>query len=404
MKKVLFLVALVLMSAGTFAQKKNVSRAKNLALMEENPDFANARVAIGEALENEETKGLADTWYVAGLIGYREAFMERIFRTGNVEKIGRDVLESINYWLKADEIAMTPVYDKKGRPKYNTSVRRNIQPKMLEYYQNQELIQYGIMLNDQQEYQQAYDAFMTYLSIPDMPMMQDEKYKAQMPKDSTYLLYKYYTGRFAYANKNYDEAIRLFSDLVDGETENISSAEHIYQCYIDKGDSAKANEMLDIYIEKFPKEQWFMQNRINNLVSSGNTEAALLYLDKAIERAPQGQYYNSKASILSLMKRFEESLVSFEKALSMEPNNALFHQSYGYAYVDWGNMIYDAAQDLSAKEFNAELKKANEKFMQALPYFEKAYELEPENPDYKRTLRSLYYRLQMMDKYEALAN
>ena len=56
MKKVLFLVALVLMSAGTFAQKKNVSRAKNLALMEENPDFANARVAIGEALENEETK------------------------------------------------------------------------------------------------------------------------------------------------------------------------------------------------------------------------------------------------------------------------------------------------------------------------------------------------------------
>ena len=120
-----------------------------------------------------------------------------------------------------------------------------------------------------------------------------------MPKDSTYLLYKYYTGRFAYANKNYDEAIRLFSDLVDGETENISSAEHIYQCYIDKGDSAKANEMLDIYIEKFPKEQWFMQNRINNLVSSGNTEAALVYLDKAIERAPQGQYYNSKASILS---------------------------------------------------------------------------------------------------------
>jgi tetratricopeptide (TPR) repeat protein len=245
---------------------------------------------------------------------------------------------------------------------------------------------------------------MTYLSIPDMPMMQDEKYKAQMPKDSTYLLYKYYTGRFAYANKNYDEAIRLFSDLVDGETENISSAEHIYQCYIDKGDSAKANEMLDIYIEKFPKEQWFMQNRINNLVSSGNTEAALVYLDKAIERAPQGQYYNSKASILSLMKRFEESLVSFEKALAMEPNNALFHQSYGYAYVDWGNMIYDAAQDLSAKEFDAELKKANEKFMQALPYFEKAYELEPENPDYKRTLRSLYYRLQMMDKYEALAN
>ena len=43
-------------------------------------------------------------------------------------------------------------------------------------------------------------------------------------------------------------------------------------------------------------------------------------------------------------------------------------------------------------------------FQNALPYFEKAYELEPTNYDYKRSLRSLYYRLGMNDKYEALAD
>ena len=38
MKKTLFLAALVLMSAGCFAQKANIKKAKNLAL-QETPDF-----------------------------------------------------------------------------------------------------------------------------------------------------------------------------------------------------------------------------------------------------------------------------------------------------------------------------------------------------------------------------
>ena len=53
MKKTLFLAALVLISAGCFAQKANVRKAKNLAMSSESPDFAAARAAIGEALEND---------------------------------------------------------------------------------------------------------------------------------------------------------------------------------------------------------------------------------------------------------------------------------------------------------------------------------------------------------------
>ena len=75
MKKTLIMAALVLISAGCFAQKANVKKAKNLAL-QETPDFSSARAAINEALTNEETKDLADTWYTAGLIGYQELSKE----------------------------------------------------------------------------------------------------------------------------------------------------------------------------------------------------------------------------------------------------------------------------------------------------------------------------------------
>ena len=60
MKKSIFLAALVLISAGCFAQKKAVSLAKDLA-QRETPDFDGARAAIKSALENEETKDIAGT-------------------------------------------------------------------------------------------------------------------------------------------------------------------------------------------------------------------------------------------------------------------------------------------------------------------------------------------------------
>jgi tetratricopeptide (TPR) repeat protein len=102
--------------------------------------------------------------------------------------------------------------------------------------------------------------------------------------------------------------------------------------------------------------------------------------------------------------RFEESFAAFDQAIALEPNNALFVSSLGFAYVDLGNKINDDATYLDAKAYAVEKKKADEAFQNALKYFEKAYELEPDNYDYKRSLRSLYYRLGMNDKYEALAD
>ena len=148
-----------------------------------------------------------------------------------------------------------------------------------------------------------------------------------------------------------------------------------------------------------------MQNLINLYINSGQEDKAVEYLDLAIQREPGvGQYYNSKGSILARVGRFDESFAAFDKAIELEPNNALFVSSLGFAYVDLGNKINDDAAYLDAKAYAVEKKKADAAFQNALKYFEKAYELEPDNYDYKRSLRSLYYRLGMNDKYEALAD
>jgi energy-coupling factor transporter transmembrane protein EcfT len=64
MKKIILLLILAISFTFSFAQKANVSKAKNRALME-NPDFAGAREAIQLALKDSTTNKLAETWYVA---------------------------------------------------------------------------------------------------------------------------------------------------------------------------------------------------------------------------------------------------------------------------------------------------------------------------------------------------
>ena len=416
MKKSIFLAALVLISAGCFAQKANVSKARSMADAE-TPDYAGARAAIAEALQNDETKDQTNTWYTAGLIGYKE------FENGNLKRQigqhvdiptwGAAVQESLDYWTKAYDMAMVPTYDKKGKAKYDTKTPKSILPKVVEYFQFQPLIAAGFTAYENNDPGTAYDMFIAHCNIPEMKMMQDNPEEAaKLLRDSSYYTCLYYAGRFAYEANRFDEAIatlkRMNSEHANANAlrkEIIFANEYIYQIYIEQKDTTNAVAFIKECINLFPEEPWFMQNLINLYINSGQEDKAIEYLDIAIEREPNvGQYYNSKGSILARIGRFEESFKAFEQAIAIEPNNALFLETLGFAYVDLGNKLNDEAAYLDAKEYAKAKVEIDKAFNNALPYFEKAYELEPDNYDYKRSLRSLYYRLGMDDKYQALAD
>ena len=55
-----------------------------------------------------------------------------------------------------------------------------------------------------------------------------------------------------------------------------------------------------------------------------------------------------------------------------------------------------------AKQYQEELGKAKEFFKQALPYFEKAHQMKPEEREYMTALRGIYDNLNMGDKFDAI--
>ena len=407
MKKTIFLAALMLISVGCFAQKKAVSTARNLA-QQETPDFDGARAAIKEALVNEETKDKAETWYVAGLIGYKQN--EHIWLMGQMGQAvdnavkGAAVEESIEYWLKADELAMIPTYDKKGNPKYDLKTRKNIADKMVEYFQKQDLAIYASYLAEQDDDLGVANAFKLHCDIPDFECMQDPKIQAKLVKDTTYYQYMSYSLSYFYRAKAYDEALKMAERIAADPEHEVTAYQYYYDLYKLLGQPEVAKAKLAEAVERFPKEPWFIQNMINDLVQAKDTLGAVAYLDKAIANDPsQSQYFHTKATLLSTLRRFDEAFTFFDKAIAMDPQNPEYYLNYAYSYSDKATTMLEGTDNLSQKEYMAIKKQSDEVLKLALPYFEKAHELAPGDMNYARPLRQCYYRLGMQAEYDRLS-
>lgn len=414
MKRTLFVAALALISVGAFAQADNVKLAKKLTSKK---DFAGARAAIHQALENEETKNQALTWYQAGEIGYRQlkAETEKIYEDPMYQvdyaTAGQAVYESCEYFIVADSLAMIPTLDKKGREVVDLKTRKNIQQKMLQYYLNRDLVNYGAAMQGKSDWRSAYKAFRMHTMIPNLPMMQDPKLQQQMPKDTVYQEYMYYAVNFAYSAEMYPEMIEMIQEML--QIENVYKANQItkwlHEAYHLTNDSAGMEATLKLGVERYPDDMWFLQSMINYYVYSNQQQKAIDYLNEAIERDPNStQYYVVKGNLLESQNRYTQAQEIYEKVLEMDPNNARAYAGLGFIKYNQAQIFDNSiSSNLTGKALDQAEQTRNAMYHAAIPYFEKAVELGIEDTNMLTCLRGLYFRFRkepgMMAKYEKLA-
>lgn len=407
MKKSLILAGLILASVCGFAQKSQLKEVK-MSLYGEGADFSKARRLMEEILDNPQYQNNAECWYWAGMIGYEQNSQQQLLRLAgspiNQDAAGQAVIESLGYFIKADSIAMTPTLDKKGREVVDTKMHAKVQKAVKEYYTKQYIVAYGIYLNDQEDFVGAYHAFKAHLSIPTLAMMQDEKSQAEMPIDSTYMQYKYYMALFAIQAELHKEAIAVLNEMKDGNTEPIAVNQFLYQEYVTLKDTANFVNVLQQAVWRFPQEPWFLQNLINYYIFSNQEVKAIEYLDKAIEREPNvAQYHLIKGNLSEEQKNYEVALAEFDKALELDPKMADAAAGKGRVYYNQAVRINEEASYIAdAKEYQLALEDMNEMFRKSLPFFEQAHKIAPDNRDYMVTLKGLYYRFSMDDKYKAI--
>ena len=396
MKKLFLVMAFALAIVATgFAQKANVNKAKNKAFpVEGTPDFQGAKVDIEAALENEETKNLANTWFVAATIYEAAAKVE-----SDLILAGEDALKAYECYLKANELDQLPDAKGKVKPKFTKKIATGVS-NIYRYYL---LVNYGVEKQKTQEWSKAYNALNTHVLIPDLPFMLVNELPI-INKDTAYYEIKYFAAQFAWANEDSEKAISILEEIKDKDYNNNAVYMLLCQYYLDSKDTLNYVSTLEKGLAKFPNEFYYLGNLINHYVFGGQPQKATELLDKAISNDPNNaQLYSVRGSMLEVLEDIDGAMANFDKAIELKPD-------FKDAWLGKARLIYNKAfkmeqKALEIRDFklsDQEVAKALEVYKESIPFFEKVIELDSEDFETMKTLRGLFYKLTNSDpSYQA---
>lgn len=190
---------------------------------------------------------------------------------------------------------------------------------------------------------------------------------------------------------------------------------YLFHCFYgqkaaDKENVMKAKQALLTGIEKFPKNERILDGLMQLYTSEegvGDPADLVALIDKAIADNPSNvDLWFGRGRIFYALKDYDKSIESFEKVVELKPD--LFEGNYylGVFYTIKGdelNKVMNEKQYSSQAAYDDDLKAVNEVYLAAVPWFEKAHQIKPEDVDTLEFLKSLCFRLRdepgIMDKY-----
>ena len=406
MKKFVFTGMLCFLVSLSFGQKKAVSAAKN-EIKGNPPNITEARSLIKEALSNSETANDAETWYVAGLIENKqfdaEKTLEILGKTPNEEVMYAALEKIIPYFVKAAELDQLPDAKGKVKPRFLKDIRSIVRANHLYY------INAGVYSFNKENFKNAYENFKQFGDIPDMDMFKEERWDSPNG-DTTYLQIRYYAGMAASRIPDHQAAIAIFNEMKNkGYVENgLFKETDIYKELAREydliQDAVNFEKIIKEGFIKFPGEEYYTLNMINMSISSGKTDEAVAYLEKAITQSPDNaQLYAVLGQLFYEDKKPDEAIRNLKKALEMDPDNTAFLQELGRIYFNLGVEKRRTADEISDVAKSKEA--ANESmdfYRQSMPYFEKVFEKDADNKDAVFALRTIYYNLGMGPQFEKM--
>lgn len=392
MKRTLILFAVLLVGTFAFAQKANVSKAKSKAMAEENPDYDGAKALIEAALNDPTTKDQANTYWTAGLVYEHSSLAECRAGDGHEINAGMDAMRAVELYKQAYTMDQQPDAKGKVKPKFDKKITESME----KIYKTFALVNYSVKMQQNQDMKTAYEAMNTQLSILDLDYVKnDPKVQADtlLQKRGTYNQLRYFAGVFAWSADLKDEAIEQLSGLIGTGYEAENVYEQICTIYLEKGDSASYLKYLQDGARAVPQSQWLTGNLINHYVEKGQYEEAKTYLTQAISNNPTAQLYNVLGSLNEELGELKEAMNNYTIAVGLDDNYADAHANIGRFYYNRAIRLEDASLKTNDPATLKDYKDQMHQFLgQAIPEFEKAFELDQQNSEFQRMLRITYYR------------
>lgn len=368
------------------AQNSNVVNAYNYM---KDGDLARAAEYIEPAIMNETTMGKEKTWRYRGEI-YRLIAMSE---DANLRGQFPDALQrSIDSYIKANEL------DTKGDYKRdNTLALGALQ---------------GVALNTGNE---AFGS-KNYEQAIAMYGQSERIAKAFGMVDSNAV----FNSALAYETKGDPAmAIQRYQECINIGYNKAEVYRYLASLQKKQGDLAGAITTTQAGRKAHPDDKELMLDEVAFLLEAGRSEEAEVSTKAAIEKDPNnavlysvlGSLYDAKAnpkdgkalSEAEMMKWYDLAESAYKSSIEKDPK---FFDSYfniGVLYNNRAAFIYDKIADIKDDtKYNAAKKDADAIYLKAVPYFEKAHELRPDDTPTMQQLKKLYAKTGETTKYEAM--
>ena len=376
MKKLFLLLTVITVSFGAIAQKGKVTSAQSFI---DQQMLDKAKEAIDQALADEKSMNWFNTFFVKGKL------CQAIFDADN-PKYNAYYADPLAEAYASYEKAMQ--LDTKG------ATKKKIIAQMIYNSLAQQLYAQGSKKFQDSDYEGALKAFSVQIKINESDM-----YAGGVDTGM------YFNAGLAAQNaKKFDEAMKYYEKCGELKYLGINPYFRIYECILGKGDTTKAEAYLLDLPKKFPGDNTINFQLADLYLKSNKPTEALIYLGRAKEADPNNYslWFASGITYLNLQK-YDEAITELTRALEIKSDLAETHYAMGASYINKAYEMNQKANDImDIKKYEEAVVELNKVYVKALPYMQKAYELNPNDKYTMLSLKELYYRLKMTKEYDEL--
>ncbi|MFM7016916.1 MAG: tetratricopeptide repeat protein [Bacteroidota bacterium] len=360
---------LILTSFTSFAQKAQLQSAMNYVKW---GDLDKAKEAIDQCTTNESTIGMAKTWYWSGFI-YQSIAESKEEKFANLKQGALD--QALKSYKKTIELDATS-------NDYTDDIKSKIGSIAYNYMDQ------GINAFQEKKYDDALTNFAIGVQIK-----KEFFNKTDTSGINNCALAASKAGKYQQAALYYTQVI----DLNAGDSKTFIS---LSNAYLNQNDTIAALKALGKGITKYPQDKDLASRQFNLYLISGKANEAYTEVEKSIQLDPSNaNLYLNKGILAEQLNKPADAEIAYKKAIELNPG--LFDAQYnmGIFYYNQGVELNKKANDIKDNaKYEAVKKQFDAKFALALPYLEKAFEINRKDTGVLLSLKTLYSRAGNQDK------
>jgi tetratricopeptide (TPR) repeat protein len=385
MKKLIFLLLCVAGLGNLMGQSNKVVTAFNLMKPEYN-ELDKAKLNIDEASVHPKTAGEAKTWVYRGQVYYK------IYQSKEAKYQALDpdpLKQAYLSFVKAKELDVTN--------RWTDELLFRLTQTSADYFNK------GSAEFEGKKFAQSVESFETVMAINKLPYIHQldtgSFYNAALAAEAAALK----ETELAHRNKYFDKAIEYYKRSIELNYGGPDVYHYLAEVYLKKEDSATALKCYEEGIAKYPtKSGQLYIALVNYYLGKKDLITGFGYIEKSLEMdSTNSSLWEVYGSALEKKGDKDKAIAAFKKMIDLNPEAFDGYYWVGYVYFNQGYEAQVKANAIPLSDdagFKAAVAIADGHFKEALPYFEKAFEINKNDPQVLIGLSQMYYRFKMNDK------